>query len=55
MHWMRAGAQAMLDLRSEWLSGPWQAFQQERIAREVERLYPHHGLVAGEALFALAV
>jgi hypothetical protein len=41
MHWTRAGAQAMLDLRSVWLSGQRQAFQQDRIAREAARLYPH--------------
>jgi hypothetical protein len=55
MHWTRAGAQAMLDLRSVWISGQWEAFQQERIVRATERLYPHHDLVAGEAFFALAV
>jgi hypothetical protein len=55
MHWTRAGAQAMLDLRSVWIGGHWQAFQEERIERETERLYPHRKLVAGEAYFALAV
>jgi hypothetical protein len=55
MHWTLAGAQAMLDLRSVWIGGHWQAFQEERIERETERLYPHRKLVAGEAYFALAV
>jgi hypothetical protein len=55
MHWTPAGAQAMLDLRSVWISGQWEAFEQERIARETARLYPHQNLVAGEALFDLAV
>jgi hypothetical protein len=55
MHWTRPGAQAMLDLRSVWISGHWEAFQQERIGRETERLYPHRDLVAGEAFFAMAV
>lgn len=54
MHWTLAGAQAMLDLRSVWISGQWEAFQSERIERETERLYPHRNLVAGEAFFALA-
>jgi hypothetical protein len=54
MHWTVPGAQAMLDLRSVWISGQWEAFQQERIERETERLYPHRDLVAGEAFFALA-
>ena len=55
MHWTLTGAQAMLDLRSVWIGGNWQAFQQERIERETERLYPHRNRVAGEAFFALAV
>jgi hypothetical protein len=54
MHWTMAGAQAMLDLRSVWIGGYWDAFQQERIERETERLYPHRQLVAGEAFFAMA-
>jgi hypothetical protein len=41
MHWTREGAQAMLDVRSEYLNGDWEAFQQYRIERETERLYPH--------------
>lgn len=55
MHWTMAGAQAMLDLRSVWIGGSWVSFQQERIERETERLYPHRHLVAGEAFFDLAV
>lgn len=55
MHWTRPGAQAMLDLRSVWIGGSWEAFQQERITRELQRLYPHRNLVAGEAFFAMAV
>jgi len=55
MHWTLTGAQAMLDLRSVWIGGDWQAFQQQRIEHETERLYPHRHLVAGEAFFALAV
>jgi hypothetical protein len=55
MHWTLTGAQAMLDLRSVWIGGDWQAFQQQRIEHETERLYPHRNLVAGEAFFALAV
>ena len=55
MHWTLAGAQAMLDLRSVWIGGHWQTFQQERIERETERLYPHRKLVAGDVYFTLAV
>lgn len=54
MHWTPAGAQAMLDLRSVWISGQWETFQAERIERETERLYPYRNLVAGEAFFGLA-
>ena len=41
MHWTTAGAQAMLDVRSVYLNGDWEAFQQFRITRETQRLYPH--------------
>ncbi len=34
MHSTVVGAQAMLDLRSMWISGQWKAFQQERVQRE---------------------
>jgi hypothetical protein len=54
MHWTLTGAQAMLDLRSVWIGGHWDAFQQQRIEHETERLYPHRNLVAGEAFFTLA-
>lgn len=54
MHWTIAGAQAMLDLRAVSISGQWQAFQQHRIDRATERLYPHRQLVAGDAFFTMA-
>jgi hypothetical protein len=41
MRWTRAGAQAMLDVRSEYLNGDWAAFQAFRIEHETQRLYPH--------------
>lgn len=41
MHWTAAGAQAMLDLRSIFVSGQWEDYQQHRIERETQRLYPH--------------
>jgi hypothetical protein len=41
MHWTQQGAQAMLDVRSVYLNGDWEAFQQFRIERETERLYAH--------------
>jgi hypothetical protein len=55
MHWTLSGAQSMLDLRSVWIGGNWELFQQQRIERETKRLYPHRDLVAGETFFALAV
>jgi hypothetical protein len=54
MHWTIPGAQAMLNLRSVHLSGQWTAFQQFRIKRTTERLYPHRELVAGQAFFTMA-
>jgi hypothetical protein len=54
MHWTVVGAQAMLDVRSVSVSGQWQAFQQQRIERATERLYPYRQLVAGEAFFTMA-
>jgi hypothetical protein len=41
MRWTREGAQAMLDVRGEYLNGDWEAFQAFRIERETKRLYPH--------------
>lgn len=54
MHWTPEGAQAMLDLRSVFITGQWEAYQEYRIERETERLYPDRHLVDGEAFFALA-
>jgi hypothetical protein len=41
MHWTKAGAQAMLDVRSEYLNGDGEGFQKFRIDRENEKRYPH--------------
>ena len=54
MHWTRDGAQAMLDVRSEFLNGDWEAFQQFRIERETKRLYPHRPIL-DQVTWALAV
>ena len=40
MHWTIPGAQAMLDVRSIYVSGHWEDYQAYRIDRETERLYP---------------
>jgi hypothetical protein len=45
MRWTRAGAQAMLDVRGEYLNGDWVAFQAFRIERETQRLYPHRHIL----------
>jgi len=45
MHWTQAGAQAMLDVRSVYVNGDWDEFQQFRIDRETKRLYPHRELI----------
>jgi len=40
MHWTIPGAQAMLDVRSIYVSGHWEEYQAYRIEREIARLYP---------------
>jgi hypothetical protein len=40
MHWTAAGAQAMLDVRSVFVSGQWEEYQSYRLMVETERLYP---------------
>lgn len=46
MHWVVEGAQAMLDVRSVYISGLWGEYQTYRIDRETSRLYPHRAVVA---------
>jgi hypothetical protein len=41
MGWTVAGAQAMLSLRSLWLSDSWDAYLAFRIDEETQRLHPH--------------
>lgn len=41
MQWTIQGAQAMLDIRSVALNDDWREFNQFRIQRETERLYPY--------------
>jgi hypothetical protein len=48
MHWTRAGAQAMLDVRSVQINGDWEEYQTYRIEREVASLYPWRALVEGD-------
>ncbi len=45
MHWTGAGAQAMLDVRSEFVNGDWERFQQFRIERETKKLYPQRPIL----------
>src|SRR5205807_8000742 len=40
MHWTIPGAQAMLDVRSIYVSGHWEEYQAYRIEREIAGLYP---------------
>ena len=54
MHWTREGAQAMLDVRSEFLNGDWEAFQRFRIERETKTLYPQRPILDG-VTWALSV
>jgi hypothetical protein len=45
MRWTAQGAQAMLDVRSEYLNGDWNAFHRHRIEAETQRLYPHRQIL----------
>jgi hypothetical protein len=54
MNWNVPGAQAMLDLRSVYLNGDWDEFQEFAIARETARIHPHRELVSGQK-YPLAV
>ncbi len=47
MHWVVEGAQAMLDVRSVYISGLWDEYQTYWIDREANRLYPNRSLVVG--------
>jgi hypothetical protein len=52
MHWTIPGAQGMLDVRSIYVSGLWDEYQQCRIAGETEKLYPYR--ILAERDFAMA-
>jgi hypothetical protein len=52
MHCTVPGAQAMLDVRSIYVSGLWEEYQEWRIARATAKLYPYRTLV--EQSFAMA-
>jgi hypothetical protein len=45
MRWRTDGAQAMLDLRSVFLNGDWDAFQQHRIEENNRKLYPYQEII----------
>jgi hypothetical protein len=52
MHWTIPGAQAMLEVRSVYVSGQWEEYQAYRIAQETQRLYPYRELA--EPQYAMA-
>ena len=52
MHWTVAGAQAMINVRSVYVSDSWDEYQAYRIERELTSLYPDRKLV--EAFYGLA-
>jgi hypothetical protein len=47
MHWTRAGAQAMLEVRSIQINGDWEQYQTYRFECETCKLYPWRELVEG--------
>jgi hypothetical protein len=53
MHWAPRGAQAMLDVRSTWVNGDWESYQNYFRERETTRLYPYRHLTEAMS-FALA-
>ena len=54
MHWTVPGAQAMLDVRSIYVSGLWDEYQGYLIESETERLYPHRQIVPEDATHGMA-
>jgi len=48
MHWTPKGAQAMLQVRSMYVNGEWEPYQNFRMECETKRLYPFQELVEGE-------
>jgi len=48
MHWTPRGAQAMLQVRSMYVNGEWETYQNFRRECETKRLYPFQELVEGE-------
>ena len=52
MHWTIPGAQAMLEVRSIYVSGQWEEYQAYRIAQETQRLYPYRD--AADPQYAMA-
>jgi hypothetical protein len=45
MRWTIENAQSMLDVRSTYVNGDWDAFMAYRIEEETQRLYPYRELV----------
>jgi hypothetical protein len=45
MRWTIESAQAMLDVRSTYLNGDWDAFMAYRIEKETQRLYPYREFI----------
>jgi hypothetical protein len=54
MHWTVPGAQAMLDVRSIYVSGLWDEYQPYWIGCETERLYPYRELVLDYSVHDMA-
>jgi len=52
MHWTIPGAQAMLEVRSIYVSGQWEEYQAYRIAQETQRLFPYRD--AADPQYAMA-
>jgi hypothetical protein len=54
MHWTIPGAQAMLDVRSIYVSGLWEEYQNHWIEQETRKLYPHRQVTMNQTNYHLA-
>lgn len=55
MRWSQAGAEPLLTLRAVHVSEQWDAFQQQRITADCERLHPHRHLLDSYTPYTLAI
>ncbi len=52
MRWSLDGAQSMLDLRTTYINGQWEDYQEYRIGQETKRQYPQRDQILPKNLDA---